>query len=71
MSRRVSKLAVGLLVVSLSFNVPVYAAATRDGGWTPRDAYARIVSSIKKLVKPLASMLNEDNKGNYPLPPIP
>jgi hypothetical protein len=73
MNRRVQKLAVALLALSLSLNAPsAYAAGTRDGDWSPRSAYERVVKAVKKLLKPLVGASNEDTQEIVsPGPPKP
>jgi hypothetical protein len=74
MSRRVHNLVlVLLLATSLSLSTPTaYAAATRDGGWTSRNVIERVLTGLKKLVKPLLGAVNEaDNEIALPGPPKP
>ena len=71
MSRRVQKLAVALLALTLSLNAPsAYAAANRDGGWNSRSAYERVINAVKKLVKPLLGISGNENIDG-PTPPKP
>ena len=71
MSRRVRILAAALLALSLVVNVPTASAAVavrdRDGGAGIRE---RIIQTIKKVLKPLTSIVNDDDEYK-PLPPRP
>jgi hypothetical protein len=72
MNRRVHKLAVALLALTLSLNTSsAYAAATRDGGWTSRSVYERVIGAVKKLVKPLLGAVSDFDNIDYPTPPKP
>lgn len=68
MSRRVRIVAAALLALSLAVNVPTVSAAVvdRDGGISVRD---RIIKTLKKLIKPLVSVTQEDEF--KPKPPLP
>jgi hypothetical protein len=71
MTRRVHKLAVALLALSLTLSAPsAYAAADHDGGWwNPRGAYERVVHAVKKLLKPIIGTSEDDQYRSGP--PIP
>ena len=71
MSRRVSKLALAVLVLSLSFHAPSLSAATRDDGINRGNVVRNIVRILKKIAKPFIPATYEDDNINGPKPPIP
>ena len=70
MSRRVRSAAAVFLALSLVLSVPTASAAVmeRDHGIYP-SFMQRIIRTIKKVLKPLAPSIEEDEAKPYP--PIP
>ena len=70
MNRRVHKVAAALLALTLVLNAPVASAAVQDRSESP-SVSARIIQTIKKVLKPFVSILQDDNDEFKPTPPKP
>ena len=70
MSRRVSKVAVAVLVLSLVLPAPAALAARRSSDIPAITPIERVVRAVKNFVKKLGQGTHEDTNVN-PRPPIP
>ena len=71
MSGRVSRIALAVLVLSLSFNTQSLSAATRDDAISRGSVIRNIVRVLKKIAKPFIPASYEDDTIDVPNPPRP